>query len=194
MTIVKPSLAKAPILIIDVEATCDDRQRIAVDEMEIIEIGAVWTLQDGAILDSFESFVRPIRHPVLTSFCTALIGIQQEKVDQAELFPAVMSSFEKFIGSHQHEGGVWASWGNYDRKQIDQDCKLHNISNPLTPFEHLNLKQRFASARHIKQVGMAKALEIVGLTLQGQHHRALSDARNISRLLIWINVETNKHG
>lgn len=194
MTIVNHSLVKAPILIIDVEATCDDRQKIAVDEMEIIEIGAVWVQPDGSILDCFESFVRPIRHPILASFCTALTGIQQEKLDQAELFPAVMSSFEAFLGLHHYERSVWASWGNYDRKQIDQDCKLHNISNPLTPFEHINLKQRFASARHIKQVGMAKALEIAGLTLQGQHHRALSDARNISRLLNWISVETNEHG
>lgn len=177
---------KMPLLIIDVEATCDDEKKIPVEEMEIIEIGAIWVLADGSILDCFESCVRPIRHPTLTPFCKALTGISQNEVDRAELFSVVMQSFENFLTAYRHEGTVWASWGNYDRKQIDQDCELHNISNPLAQLEHINLKQRFATARRIKQVGMAKALEIVGLTLQGPHHRALSDAKNISRLLKWI--------
>jgi inhibitor of KinA sporulation pathway (predicted exonuclease) len=33
---------------------------------------------------------------------------------------------------------------------------------------------------------MAKACELVGLTLAGTHHRALDDALNIARLLPWI--------
>lgn len=57
--------------------------------------------------------------------------------------------------------------------------------NPLAAFEHVNLKRRFAKARKIKEVGMARALQMVGLPLDGAHHRGLDDARNIAKLLPW---------
>lgn len=57
--------------------------------------------------------------------------------------------------------------------------------DPLAGFEHLNLKRSFAQARGIKEVGMAQALQLVGLALEGTHHRGLDDARNIARLLPW---------
>ena len=53
------------------------------------------------------------------------------------------------------------------------------------PFEHVNLKRRFAKSRKIKEVGMARALQMVGLPLDGSHHRGLDDARNIAKLLPW---------
>ncbi|WP_423708846.1 hypothetical protein [Undibacterium sp. WLX3042] len=37
--------------------------------------------------------------------------------------------------------------------------------SPLAAFEHVNLKRRFAKARKIKEVGMARALQMVGLPL-----------------------------
>jgi inhibitor of KinA sporulation pathway (predicted exonuclease) len=52
------------------------------------------------------------------------------------------------------------------------------IQNPLAAFEHVNLKRRFAKARKIKEVGMARALQMVGLPLDGSHHRGLDDAQH----------------
>ncbi|MNH45911.1 hypothetical protein D3C79_1085050 [compost metagenome] len=49
---------------------------------------------------------------------------------------------------------------------------------------HLNLKQRFAEVRQLKRaVGLHTALQLAGLSFQGQQHRALEDARNTARLL-----------
>ena len=63
------SMENKRYLVIDLEATCFDAssidQRYADDvpisreDMEIIEIGAVWSSQSGAILDKFQVFVRP---------------------------------------------------------------------------------------------------------------------------------------
>lgn len=47
----------------------------------------------------------------------------------------------------------------------------------------VNLKADFAKGRKIKQVGMTTAMRIAGLEPKGAHHRALSDAQNIARLL-----------
>ena len=49
----------------------------------------------------------------------------------------------------------------------------------------MNLKRQFAKSRKIKEVGMARALQMVGLPLDGAHHRGLDDARNIAKLLPW---------
>jgi inhibitor of KinA sporulation pathway (predicted exonuclease) len=65
-------------LVVDLEATCDDRGRIPREESEIIEIGAV--LVDGRTLeavDELQTFVRPVVHPCLTDFCTRLTTITE---------------------------------------------------------------------------------------------------------------------
>jgi len=74
------------ILVVDLEATCDDNA--PEFDMEIIEVGAVWVAPDGTILDRFQSFARPMVHPTLTPFCTALTGICQADLDTAPAFPA----------------------------------------------------------------------------------------------------------
>lgn len=71
-------------LVIDLEATCCDSGTIPQGEMEMIEIGAV--VADARSLqpvDEFGAFVRPVRHPILTEFCTALTSITQQQVDTA---------------------------------------------------------------------------------------------------------------
>ena len=51
------------------------------------------------------------------------------------------------------------------------------LANPI-PLTHLNLKQAYAKTKRIgKQVGMRKALELEGMRLEGQHHRALDDGK-----------------
>ena len=73
-------------LVVDLEATCCDRGNIRKEEMEIIEIGAVMVHSESlSIVDEFQSFVKPIRHPILTEFCKSLTSIFQAQVDQLRL-------------------------------------------------------------------------------------------------------------
>lgn len=47
-----------------------------------------------------------------------------------------------------------------------------------------NLKQRFGEVRQLpRPVGLNAALQLAGMSFQGQQHRALEDARNTARLL-----------
>lgn len=174
------------ILVIDLEASCDEDGRIASEEMEIIEIGACWATTTGEVLDHFQSFVRPLLRPTLTPFCASLTGIRQTDVDAARLFAEVAIDLSEFACLYASSERYWMSWGAYDRKQIEHDCLRHGIPNPLL-MAHYNAKQLFAKAQKIgKQVGMAKALDLAGVPLLGVHHRALNDARNIARLLPWV--------
>ena len=173
------------VLVIDLEATCDDADGLPASDMEIIEIGAVWATVEGSVLDTFQALVRPVVRPQLTPFCRQLTNIQQADVDGAELFPAVAARLASFAQRHQAPGATWGSWGQFDAKQLARDCERHGIESPLAAFEHVNLKRRFAKGRKIKEVGMARALQMVDLPLDGSHDRGLDDARNIAKLLPW---------
>jgi inhibitor of KinA sporulation pathway (predicted exonuclease) len=176
-------------LVIDVEATCDDRRAgngrgaVPPEQMEVIEIGAV--LVDGATLspvDEFQRFVRPVRHPRLTPFCTALTHIAQADVDNAPRFPEALAALRAFIDGRD---ALFCSWGDYDRKQFEKDARHHGVALPFRG-RHLNLKARFAErCAGGRRQGMAGALAKLGIALQGTHHRGIDDARNIARLLPW---------
>jgi len=174
----------ATILVVDLEATCANNDPNF--EMETIEIGACWVGVDGRVFNRFQSFVRPVANSVLTEFCSRLTGITQADVDAAPHFPVAADALRVFVAKHQQPNSMWVSWGEWDRKQLDRDSARHGVTAPIA-LKHENLKRRFAKARRIgKEVGMAKACELVGLTLAGTHHRALDDALNIARLLPWV--------
>ncbi|MDE1715875.1 3'-5' exonuclease [Chromobacterium amazonense] len=180
----------AVILIIDLEATCADDGSIAPEQMEIIEVGAVWATPSGEVVDRFQSFVRPVDRPYLTDFCSSLTQIEQADVDHAPCWLAVAKSLSEF--ATRQVGQCWGSWGKYDARQIERECARHDVGDPLGRLQHVNLKASFAKRRRIKQVGMAKALQIVGLPLDGTHHRGLDDALNVARLLPYLWSEENE--
>ncbi|MFZ5934303.1 exonuclease [Pseudomonas putida] len=170
-------------LVIDLEATTDDGGW-PVTEMEIIEIGASLVTREGREVDHFQRFVRPRRRPQLTPFCRELTHISQASVDSAAAFPEVWARFERWLGHHRGQLQAWVSWGDYDRQQLLQEWRQHEVDSLLRELPHINLKQRFAKARHLQRpTGLNGALQLAGMHFCGQQHRALEDARNTARLL-----------
>jgi hypothetical protein len=74
-------------LVVDLEATCCNQKTLPAREKEIIEIGAIMCDADFKLLSSFQSFIRPVRHPQLTPFCSEPTSIQQSDVEHAPLLP-----------------------------------------------------------------------------------------------------------
>lgn len=170
-------------LVIDLEATTEEGGW-PLQEMEIIEIGASLVNAAGHEIDHFQRFVRPMRRPHLTHFCRELTQISQADVDAAAPMANVWAQFEHWLHSHQAHLSAWASWGDYDRRQLEQEWRSQQLLSQLSRLPHLNLKQSFAEARQLpRQVGLKAALQLAGLSFHGQQHRALSDARNTARLL-----------
>lgn len=181
------------LLVIDLEASCwetDDPARPSKPGNwtylnEIIEIGAV--LVDGeslAIKDQFQSLVRPRFHPVLSDFCQALTGIASAEVDTARDLSIVLEEFTaRFNLKGDERDPVFASWGAYDKKQLDDDCAKYGLTSPFAPNNHLNLKPPVSRVAGRKRAGLKTMLEHLGLRFEGNHHRGLDDARNIVRIL-----------
>ena len=177
------SIPQAKVLVIDLEATCSNDESIKGSNMEIIEIGACWVNPGGEILDTFQTFVRPVVNRILTPFCTDLTTITQDQVDGAPTFDQIAPLLQEFALKQLEENSIWASWGAYNRNQFEHDAARHRVENPVAHLPHANLKKLFAKKRKIKRVGMMGALQIAGIEHTGAHHRALDDAINISKLL-----------
>ena len=168
-------------LIVDLEATCSNNGAVPRDEMEIIEIGAV--MQDSRTFEvesEFQTFVRPARHPELTEFCTALTGIVQTNVAVAPSFEQALDAMKDWMSDFND--ALFCSWGDYDRKQLLQDCEFHQIAYPFHS-GHLNLKAEFGSTVGRRKLGIVEALRHLGMDFEGSHHRGLDDARNIARII-----------
>lgn len=174
-------------LVIDLEATCSNEGAVPRDEMEIIEIGAVIAdAPDWSPLAEFQTFVRPVRHPELTSFCRELTGIEQRDVESAPPFPDALAALVDWLANWPD--AVFCSWGGYDRRQFLVDCEFHSVEYPFGD-RHINLKDEYAARFKLKRGrGLQWVLEQRGITFDGRPHRGLDDARNITRLLPQISA------
>jgi 3'-5' exoribonuclease 1 len=104
----------------------------------------------------------------------------------APIFPDAIKLWQPWLA--QFDKTIFGSWGDYDRKQLQQDSKHHCIDLPYpVSSNHVNLKELFSTAQGLnKRYGMAQALNLVTIDLTGTHHRGIDDARNISKLLPYI--------
>ncbi|MBU5234361.1 hypothetical protein, partial [Vibrio cholerae] len=75
--------------------------------------------------------------------------ITQANIDMAAPITEVWPQFERWLGQHQPRLEGWASWGDYDRVQLELEWQRHDLSSALGQTPHVNLKQRFAKARRL---------------------------------------------
>jgi inhibitor of KinA sporulation pathway (predicted exonuclease) len=169
------------LAIVDFEATCCDKNSFPREEMEIIEIGSVAVeAATGNLLSEFCTFIRPVRHPLLTGFCKELTTITQEHVDAAPAFADALAAFSAWLARFGKPD--FCSWGDYDRKQLEKDCAFHEVPFPFTT-GHRNLKAEFSeSIGSKKRFGLGQALDRLGLSFEGSAHRGIDDAKNIARV------------
>ncbi|MFN3651123.1 MAG: exonuclease domain-containing protein [Armatimonadota bacterium] len=168
------------ILIVDVEATCWRGAPPPGEEREIIEIGACLLCPSSGERSARESLlVRPARSQV-SPFCTELTGITSEMTATGIPFAEACAELRRRYRSAER---TWASYGDYDRKQFLAQCASFGVDYPFGP-RHLNVKALFARQRRLRrQVGMAGALKLLNIPLEGSHHRAGDDAWNIAAVL-----------
>ncbi|WP_344660470.1 3'-5' exonuclease [Catenulispora subtropica] len=167
--------------VVDVEATCWTGRPPAGQVSEIIEIGlTVVDTQERTRVGKHRILVRP-EHSTVSAFCTELTGLTQEEVDTGVTFAEACAQLRK---EHRSDSRVWASWGDYDRKQFQRQCDAGGVSYPFGS-AHVNAKQQFAAAQGwTKGVGMRHALEVAGRPLEGRHHSGADDAWNIAALVL----------
>ncbi len=168
------------INVIDVESTCWEGKAPTGQTSEIIEIG-ICTF-DVLTLEPVEKraiLVKPMRSTV-SEFCTELTTLTQEQVDQGVSYSEACDILREDYLSNMR---LWGSYGDYDRKMFERQCREMNVKYPLGS-THLNIKNLFAISRGLeREIGMGSALKKLQIPLVGTHHRGVDDSWNIALIL-----------
>ncbi|MFA5759690.1 MAG: 3'-5' exonuclease [Clostridia bacterium] len=177
------------ILVIDIEATCWNDYLHKRCRQEIIEIGAVVLEEiNGEMVQTghFEETVKPIIHPILSSFCKKLTSIKQEEIDRSKKFPEVLSNLRKKIkeitNGKSCKKVIFASWGGFDKKQLLKDCKLHKIHYPFGT--HWDIEKSFSKfVNNGEKYSVNNALKYLNKKFIGNKHRGIDDAINTAIII-----------
>lgn len=169
-------------VIFDLEATCfarGDRNQPSWFKNEIIEIGAVKLDENGVEISRFSKFAKPKTYPVITKFCNELTTITQDDIDYADDLSDVLIEFFEWV-----DGSPLISWGFYDKGQLQLDLSNNALFHLIDKTEnHFSLKHLHGEWNNLrKSVGMAKALRMERIELEGTHHRGIDDALNIAKI------------
>ena len=168
------------IVVIDVESTCWDKKPPQGQVSEIVEIGVCILETASSKRTERESILVRPETSTVGPFCESLTGLTQDQVEKGIPFKDACSTLRK---KFRTKNRVWASYGNYDRRQFERQCQRTGIGYPFGP-GHINVKTIFAIAQGLsREVGMSEALKILGLPLEGKHHCGVDDAWNIAIIL-----------
>ena len=99
--------------------------------------------------------------------------------DNARSLADAVKTFKK---AYHCKDRLWASWGDYDRRQFERVCKAHRVGYPFGT-SHLNIKSLFAAAISANEVGLDGACRYLGQEMEGIYHRGDDDAGNIADIL-----------
>ncbi|KAI0519041.1 hypothetical protein KFK09_006481 [Dendrobium nobile] len=150
-------------VVIDFEATCDK------------------------IEDCFQTYVRPMHHPLLTDFCKELTGIQQTQVDGGVSLSKALFMHDKWLRERgvKHTSFTIVTWTDWDcRTMLESECRLKGIYKPPYFDRWINLKVPFHEIFGRVRCNLKEAVQLAGLTWEGRAHCGLDDARNTAQLLI----------
>ena len=175
---------------VDLEATCDEvgesefprPPAVVPEQMETIEIGlVVIDLETLEVVDEFQRFVRPQINPILTDFCKQLTSIQQTDVDNARTYVEVSRELGAFIA--RYPNAAWASWGDYDARQLERDSGLAKCPSLLAGLQHFNVRKWRKGLYDKQPKSLKEAVEAMGLAWQGTYHRVIDDTRNVASII-----------
>jgi inhibitor of KinA sporulation pathway (predicted exonuclease) len=168
------------IIVLDLEATCWEGEPPSGQEQEIIEIGVcTLNIATGRRADKDSILVRPERSTV-SPFCTKLTTLTQAQVDQGVTF---LEAIETLRREYRPAERTWASYGDYDRIQLQRQCEQRGVPYPFGR-THLNIKNLVAISLNLPhEIGLERAVKLFNLPLEGTHHRGDDDAWNIAAVL-----------
>jgi inhibitor of KinA sporulation pathway (predicted exonuclease) len=199
-------------VVLDFEATCE---RDSPDyNHEIIEFPVALVSinkqnNNIQIVDQLQLYIKPVRNPTLTDFCTELTGITQDKVDNGISLTEALQTIHKWLQSHQliHKeydecleyhysetelrnelkqlkGFSFVTDGPWDiRDYLEKECIAKRIEKPFYYSQWINMRSKFAEFYN-QRGGINKMLSHLKMKFEGREHSGLDDSKNIARICI----------
>jgi 3'-5' exoribonuclease 1 len=185
-------------LVMDLECTCEENDRNYPNE--IIEFPVILvnarTLSKEA---EFHRFVRPILNPQLSEFCTALTGITQGTVDNAEPFSIVLKQFDQWLAQNNlgsQDGassycfvtdGIWdmKKFIALELSKMDNGKSIDLVQRMKLAFSKwVDVRQLFSAFYGIRAMGIDNMLSKWNMNFAGRQHSGLDDTRNIATVAL----------
>ncbi len=170
------------ILIIDLEATCWENDRIPIGQkVDIIEIGiCLLNLTSKEISKKQSVYVIPERSEI-NEFCTKLTGITPQLIEEKGIY--FEEACEKIIDEYNPALLTWAGFGNFDKEQIFEQCDWLGIEIPFS-YDYLNVMDEFKDHFSLpRMMGLKRALDYLKMEFEGNHHSGADDAYNAAKIL-----------
>ncbi|KAG5503420.1 hypothetical protein JKF63_05559 [Porcisia hertigi] len=184
-------------VVLDFEATCEEGRGYFANQ-EVIEFPMILVdARTARPVAEFQRYVRPVRNPVLSAFCTRLTGITQDMVKNRDTFAVVYREALEFLAAAGlGDAAPMRSYcivtcGDWDLKtMLPAQMRLSGQQEtPLSFQRWCNLKACMSklgfhdSVRRRGPSELPDMLQMVGLQLQGRHHSGIDDCRNIAAVL-----------
>ena len=177
-------------LVTDLEATCYGGI-LELEAMEIIKFPAIlMKIADNSIVSIFHHYVKPTICPTLMAFCTALMGITQDKVDSSLEFPEVLKLFKEWTESNQinPSNTTIVTFGAWDVKRaLLEACSAINQPIPkildINHTPHLNMKTACKKATGILPLTIPQMMQTLRLQFSGREHSGIADTYGIVEML-----------
>ena len=168
------------IIVIDLEATCWEGDPPEGERSEIIEIGlCVLDVATGQRELARALLVKP-QHSTLSPYCQKLTTITPKMLEDGLDLADTCSLLRE---EYQSETRTWASYGDYDRIMLAEQCEAFGIPYPFGR-SHINVKNLLALQMGLeREVGLQNATAMLGLPFEGTIHRGMDDAWNIAAVL-----------
>ena len=193
-----PNVLKQPYryyLVLDFEATCekdDNDYPHEIIEMPVVVVDST----EMKVVKKWQTYVKPVKNPKLTKFCTELTGISQEVVDAAPVLSEAMKLLDEWLRNYfgdsfdKPDTFTFATDGPWDFRDFywHHSVKEQRAVSP----EKYNYFKRWINIRELhartfslpRQKNVTKMLLDLGLVFEGRPHSGIDDASNISRILI----------
>lgn len=156
---------------------------------EVIEIGAVKLDDSLNIIETFQTFVKPMFHPIISKKCKMLTNISQEDVENEREFHKCINQFAQWI-AESNEYNLY-SWSDNDKTQILRECKEKDIKCSITSIlkkHFIDLQQQYSllcGKKSYDFVSLKNATETLNIPFI-QRHRALEDSLVTAEILVEI--------
>lgn len=153
------------------------------EEMEIVQIGAVKLLNDGALpeTEALDILVKPRVNPDLSDYFVDLTGITQAELDAGGVgFAEALDALREFLGTDTR--AVYSYGADYTI--IQRNCGLTGVAFPFEDALFVNVRDLFtALGPEFASIDSSGLPAVMGFPPPGASHRAVDDCRCIAEAM-----------
>jgi len=176
------------LVVLDLEATCDINWNRNFSPLEIIEFSSIMiSAKTYEVLAHFQAFVKPIAHPMLTSFCVQLTGITQEQVDNGLTLQQTLTIYNQWLQEYITPPGASFAvvcWTDWDLKTMLHDnCKMLNISRPKYFNAWIDVRKIYRE-KYPFYGTLADSAKFINIEIEGREHSGICDCLTTAKIVI----------